>query len=197
MGHAERVRMRDFEHVAIAEFVVREFRLHAADGADQAARIVAALPDGLEPPVPLLRNIDDHRDVAIVSGLRAGEHFDERELRVALAPLVASWQPARRYGPRISESAESRPSSYRLAVTESGINGRADEPGAPVREATEPGDAPADVGLVGVGVPIGSFSGLMVLLGSYDDQDGDRPDPRDWPLALARQLQVRIYETAR
>jgi hypothetical protein len=36
----------------------------------------------------------------------------------------------------------------------------------------------------------------MVLLGSYDDAT-DRPDPRDWPLTLSRQLQVRIYETPR
>jgi len=36
----------------------------------------------------------------------------------------------------------------------------------------------------------------MVLLGSYDDVT-DRPDPRDWPLALSRKLHVRIYETPR
>jgi len=40
--------MRDSEAVAINEFVVREFRLHAAEGADQAARIVATFAVGVE-----------------------------------------------------------------------------------------------------------------------------------------------------
>jgi len=183
--------------VGITEFVVQEFRLHAADTADEAACIVAKLPDGIEPGVPLLRNIDDHRDVAIVGALHVGELFDEREQRAALGPLVASWRPVKRYGPRITESASSPPSSYRLAVTESGINDREDQHAVTAPETTAADDGPrTHVGLMWVGTPIGTHAGLMVLLGSYDDVT-DRPDPRDWPLALSRQLQVRIYETPR
>jgi len=183
--------------VSIGEFVVREFRLHTAAAADDAARIVAKFADGLEPAVPLLRNIDDHREVAIVSGLRVGEQLDDREQRTALGPLVASWQPVKRYGPRITESASSPPSSYRLAVTESGINDREEER-ADAAPTTAPDDAPTThVGLMWVGAPIGTYAGLMVLLGSYDDDVTDRPDPRDWPLVLSRQLRVRIYETPR
>jgi hypothetical protein len=175
--------------VGITEFVLQEFRLHAADTADEAARIVAKLPDGIEPGVPLLRNIDDQRDV--------GELFDEREQRAALGPLVASWRPVKRYGPRITESASSPPSSYRLAVTESGINDREDQHTVAAPETAAADDAPrTHVGLMWVGTPIGTHAGLMVLLGSYDDAT-DRPDPRDWPLTLSRQLQVRIYETPR
>jgi len=59
-------------------------------------------------------------------------------------------------------------------------------------------DAPTTpVGLMWVGTPIGSYAGLMVLLGSYDDEHGDQADQPEWPLALSRQLHVRIYETLR
>ena len=188
--------MRDSEAVSINEFVVREFRLHAAEGADQAARIVATFPVGLEPSVPLLRSIDDERDVAIVGALHVGEQLNEREQRAALGSLVASWRPVKRYGPRISESTESPPSSYRLAVTESGINDQTDQPMlAP--EVTGPAAPTNHVGLMWVGAPLESYAGLMVLLGSDEEQNADRPDAREWPLALSRQLQVRIYETPR
>jgi len=183
--------------VGITEFVVQEFRLHTADTADEAASIVARFPDVIEPGVPLLRSIDDHRDVAIVGALHVGERFDEHEQRAALGPLVASWRPVKRYGPRITESADSPPSSYRLAVTESGINGQID--GAPaLPDADSNADAPTThLGLMWVGAPIGTHAGLMVLLGSLADDVTDRPDPREWPLTLSRQLQVRIYETPR
>ena len=158
---------------------------------------MATFPVGIEPSVPLLRSIDDERDVAIVGALHVGERLAEREQRAALGSLVASWRPVKRYGPRISESTESPPSSYRLAVTESGINDQPDEPA--VAQLAMTGDAPmTQVGLMWVGAPLQSYAGLMVLLGSYDDQNADRPDARDeWPLALSRQLQVRIYETPR
>jgi hypothetical protein len=48
-----------------------------------------------------------------------------------------------------------------------------------------------------VGAPVGTYGGLMVLLGSYGDQVTGRPEPREWPLPLSRQLHVRIYQTAR
>jgi len=182
--------------VGITEFVVHEFRLHAADTADEAARILAELPEGIEAGVPLLRSIDDRRDVAIVGALHAGERFAESEQRAALGPLVAAWWPPRRYGPRITESAETLPASYRLAVTESGINGPVEE-ATPLADAASYRDAPTThLGLMWVGAPIGTDAGLMVLLGSYDDVT-PRPDPREWPLPMSHQLHVRIYETAR
>ncbi len=183
--------------MAITEFVLQEFRLRAAENVNEAARIVATFPDGLEPSVPLLRSIDDERDVAIVGALHVGERLDQLEQRAALEPLVATWQPVKRYGPRISESAESPPSSYRLAVTESGINNVDSDPVAPVAETVAPGTATTRVGLMWVGAPIGTYGGLMVLLGSYGDQAAAGPVPRQWPLPLSRQLQVRIYETPR
>jgi hypothetical protein len=183
--------------VGIAEFVLREFRLHNAEAGDEAARIVAGFSQGLEPAVPLLRNIDDHRDVAIVGALHAGERMDERAQRAALGPLVESWQPTKRYGPRITESAEAPSSSYRLAVTESGINERADERDDTVSPSAAEAAPTMHVGLMWVGVPVGSHAGLLVLLGSYEDQHADRADPREWPLAMSRQLHVRIYETPR
>ena len=74
-------------------------------------------------------------------------------------------------------------------------------PSAPAVSAavtTSSEDAPATpVGLMWVGTPIGSYAGLMVLLGSYDDEQGDQADQPEWPLALSRQLHVRIYETLR
>lgn len=200
MGHAGIARKRDPEAVGISEFVVQEFRLHAAEGADQAARIVAAFPAGIEPSVPLLRSIDDERDVAIVGALHVGERLDSREQRAALGSLVASWRPVKRYGPRITESTESLPSSYRLAVTESGINDETHQTGEPPvtgRGMTGPDAPTTHVELMWVGAPLESHAGLMVLLGSDDDQSADRPDAREWPLALSRQLQVRIYETPR
>jgi hypothetical protein len=183
--------------VAIAELVVQEFRLRAADTANEAARIVATFPDGIEPAVPLLRSIDDERDVAIVGALHVGERLDELEQHAALDPLVLSWQPVKRYGPRITESAESPPSSYRLAVTESGINDADGDPVAAAPKSAAHEEAATQVGLMWVGAPVGTYGGLMVLLGSYGDQVTGRPEPREWPLPLSRQLHVRIYQTAR
>src|SRR5688572_3072014 len=152
----------------INALVLQEFRLHAADRAGEAARIVAAFSDGIEPPVPLLTSIDDDRDVAIVRGLHAGEHpeTDPRE-RAALEPYVASWQPIRQYGPRITERSESPPTYYRLAVTESGItDGQLPEP-IP-REGAD-GNTSKRVGLLWIGSPVGTYAGLLTLLGTDDE----------------------------
>src|SRR3990170_7973726 len=94
----------------INALVLQEFRLHAADSGGEAARIVAAFSDGIEPAVPLLTSIDDDRDVAIVRGLHAGEQpeGDPRQ-RAALDPLVATWQPVKHYGPRITERSANPP----------------------------------------------------------------------------------------
>jgi hypothetical protein len=91
----------------------------------RVARIVARFPGGIEPPVPLLTSIDEHRDVALVRALHAGEKLEtDPAHRAALDHLVASWQPVKHYGPRIAERSKTPPSHYRLAVTESGIQRR-------------------------------------------------------------------------
>jgi hypothetical protein len=180
----------------ISTLVLQEFRLHAADTADEAARIVATFAGGIEPAVPLLRSIDDERDVAIVRALHPGEIQDEPEQRAALDRLAASWQPVKRYAPRITESSEGASSSYRLAVTESGINNAVEERLETVAVSAAPEGATTRVGLMWIGAPVGTYGGLMVLLGSYDDETR-RPDPRDWPLPLSRYLRVRIYESPR
>jgi len=61
---------------AINAFVLQEFRLHTATSAAEVARIVATFSGGIEPAVPLLTSIDDHRDVATVRGLHPGETSD-------------------------------------------------------------------------------------------------------------------------
>jgi hypothetical protein len=177
----------------ISTLVLQEFRLHAADSAGEAARIIAAFSEGIEPAVPLLTSIEDDRDVAIVRGLHAGEprEGDPRQ-RAALDPLVASWQPLKHYGPRITERAETPPNYYRLAVTESGINLDFEPPEAvphgPVDGTTR------QVGLLWIGRPIGTYAGLLTLVGS-DDGDTQRPEALEWPLPISRSLGVRIYES--
>lgn len=178
----------------ISTLVLQEFRLCAADAMDEAARIVTTFANGIEPAVPLLRSIDDERDVAIVRALHPGETHEESMQRAALDRLVATWQPVKRYGPRITESSDNPSSSYRLAVTESGIN--TPDPDLPASQGDVPHEGEvARVGLIWVGAPIGTHGGLMVLLGSYDDGDQGRPDAREWPLPLSRYLRVRIYES--
>lgn len=184
----------------INALVLQEFRLHAADRAGDAARIVAAFAPGIEPAVPLLTSIDDGRDVAIVRGLHAGEQTEADPMqRAALEPFVATWQPVRRYGPRIAERSDSPSTHYRLAVTESGINNAAvesrDRPGPPdpVREDLPPTSTSKRVGLLWIGQPVGTHAGLLTLLGSHDPQ-ARRSEPRDW-LPLSRSLGVRIYES--
>lgn len=180
----------------INSLVLQEFRLHDADTAGDAARIVAAFSDGIEPAVPLLTSIDDQRDVAIVRGLHAGERPEaDPEERAALDPLVASWQPIKQYGPRITERSESPPTYYRLAVTESGINNVPSEPLPAVPPAVTRNGTETRLGLLWIGLPVGTYAGLLTLLGSDGDRDVARPEPRDWPLPLSRSLGVRIYES--
>lgn len=187
-----------FNNDHIDTFVLQEFRLRVADSADEAARIVASFPGGIEPAVPLLTSIDDRRDVATVRALHAGEvvEADPGE-RAALEPLVASWQPPRHYGPRITERSESSPTYYRLAVTESGIN--KGEPRATTAVPRQLKQAPTSepVGLLWIGRPIGTFAGLLTLVGSDGGRDEVRPDARVWPLPVSRPLGVRIYESRR
>jgi hypothetical protein len=176
--------------------LLQEFRLHAADVAGDAARIVAEFSVGEEAAVPLLTSIDDHRDVAIVRALHLGEPTDgDPRPRATLEPLVASWQPVRRYTPRITERSQRPPSYYRLAVTESGINDPDGGPSSPFPPATASAATAVRLALLWVGVPIGTYSGLMTVVGTHPDRGAVRADPRDWPLPLSRYLGVRIYES--
>ena len=180
----------------INALVVQEFRLHSADTAGDAAGIVAAFSRGVGPTVPLLTSIDDNRDVATVRALHSGDVLeDDPAERVALGPLVASWQPRRHYGPRITERSESPPSYYRLAVTESGINNASSEAlAAEPRDPVDVGGA-TPLGLLWIGLPLGTHAGLMLLVGDHDNPAGAMFAPRDWPLQFSRALGVRIYES--
>jgi hypothetical protein len=180
----------------INSLVLQEFRLHAADSGGEAARIVAAFSDGIEPAVPLLTSIDDDCDVAIVRGLHAGEQPDaDPRQRAALDPFVASWQPVKQYGPRIAERSANPPSHYRLAVTESGITNAEPEPPEPPPRNVADGNTSDRVDLLWIGSPVGTYAGLLALLGT-DDGAARRSEPREW-LPLSRSLGVRIYESQR
>ena len=181
------------EGAPIGTIALHEFRLHAADRSGAAARIVAGFPSHTGPGVPLLTSIEDERDVAIVQGLRGS---DESVLdRGTLDPLVERWRPVSRYEPRIAERSTIVPSSYRLAVTESGINDVEPEAttGAAPEEPFESASSP--LGLLWIGNPVGTHAGLLTLIGNHGEHNPERPEPLDWPLPLARRLGVRIYES--
>ena len=175
-------------------FVLQEFRLRDADSTGEAASIVAAFPGAIGPAVPLLTSIDDERDVATVRALRRGETAAGHPAqRAALDPLVASWQPLKEYGPRITEHSERPPAHYRLAVTESGINNVAADAAVP-RGLPDVGTS-TRLDLLWTGVPLGTYGGMLILLGDDEDLRTIRPDPQDWPLPLSSDLGVRIYES--
>ena len=183
----------------IRVLVLEEFRLRAEDRDGAAARIVADTPRGMEPAVPLLTSIEDHRDVATIRAIHAGESTESNAAQhAALDPLVSTWAVPKHYEARMAEQSQSPPSSFRLAVTESGINA-----GGRPRPSLSEGSAEDQrtsrpVGLVWIGAPVGTHAGLLVLLGSYGDgaraADGDS---HSWPLPLSRDLGVRIYENNR
>lgn len=178
--------------------VLEEFRLRDADVDGAAARIVAASPGGIEPAIPLLTSIDDRRDVATLRALHAGESTERDAVQhAALDPLVSSWAAPKHYGPRIAERSQSPPSSFRLAVTESGINSGGMSPVTLGQESSGDGTTSHPVGLVWIGAPVGTHAGLLVLLGSYEDPRAVARDPSGWPLPLSRDLGVRIYESSR
>ena len=176
--------------------VLEEFRLRIADVNGAAARIVAASPNGIEPAIPLLTSIDDPRDVAMLRAVHAGESSEADAVRhAALEPLVTSWAAPKHYGPRITERSQSPPSSFRLAVTESGINTGGVSPVTLSQAAHADATKSRAVGLVWIGAPVGTHAGLLILLGSYDEPGAVGHDPSGWPLPLSRDLGVRIYET--
>jgi hypothetical protein len=181
----------------ITALELQEFRLNTADTAGEAARLVDSFSGGIEPAVPLLTSIDDHRDVAIVLALHAGETARSDQGRHgSLGPLVTTWQDVKRYGPRITEraaGAQGLPSYYRLAVTESGIN-EADPDELTLPQFVDDATA-APIGLLWIGAPIGTGAGLLVLVGNSDAETVDGRYAREWPLPLSRALGVRIYES--
>ena len=177
----------------IRVLVLEEFRLRETDVDGAAARIVAESPHGIEPAIPLLTSIDDRRDVAMLRAVHVGETTEtDAAQHAALDPLVSSWAVPKHYGPRITERSQSPPSSFRLAVTESGINAGG-RPRPLLGEGSPEEQASRAVGLVWIGAPVDTHAGLLVLLGSYDD-NSRAGDPSGWPLPLSRDLGVRIYE---
>ena len=183
----------------IRVLVLEEFRLRAADVDGAAARIVAESPHGIELAIPLLTSVEDRRDVATLRALHAGESTEsDAAQHAALDRLVSKWEVPRHYGPRVTERSQSPPSSFRLAVTESGINaGGSSRLPLPDR-AVEDETTTRAIGLLWIGTPLGTHAGLLVLLGSYDDDPrAVRDDPVGWPLPLSSDLGVRIYEYSR
>jgi hypothetical protein len=177
------------------DLVLEEFRLHKADTDGAAAAIVAAASEHIRDPVPLLTSIEDPCDVAtlrtVVGGAADG---DDPRRDAALGALVASWKPVKRYRARIAARSRAAPSaSFRLAVTESGIN---DEDVAPPSAWVGERTAGEPIGLLLIGVPEGTHAGLLVLVGR--DNAGpvaSRRDRAGWPLPLSHDLGVRVYES--
>ena len=174
-------------------FQLQEFRLSEADSDGTVARIVSSSHRGVEPPVPLLTSIEDRRNVAVIRAVRADEsRLPNAAQRIALEPFVSSWNAPTEYSSRISERSGTVPSSYRLAVTESGIND-AEAGAAMVPE--EPGVTSTPAGLLWIGQPVGTHAGLLVLLGNDEKPaPAAKPAARNWPLPLSKFLGVRIYE---
>lgn len=178
-----------------AIIVLDEFRLRAADTDGSAARIVSAASNDARDPVPLLTSIDDPRDVATLRAVTAGAP-DSGGPRgdAALAPLVATWQPPRRYRPRVAERSHGVvSSSFRLAVTESGIN---DEHAAPEGAWLDEPTSGEPITLLWIGIPEGTHAGLLVLVGRDELAPATGgPARAEWPLPLSRDLGVRVYES--
>jgi hypothetical protein len=151
----------------IAALVRQEFSLQEVDLDGTVANIVAASGGDAEPAVPLLTSIDDRRQVATLRALHAGESTGpDLVQRAALEPFVADWKAPTRYAPRIIERSDSPSSYYRLAVTESGINGPEPDP----LTSLSPDRAPrgsdgkrTTLGLLWIGLPVGGHAGLLVL----------------------------------
>lgn len=169
--------------------VLQEFRLNSVESIEAVGRIVEQAS-----PVPLLTSIEDPRDVATVRRIDAADSLAGDE-RTALAPFVTAWKPARRYAVRVLENALDPPDYYRMAVTESGIN---DRDRSDTVRSSEAGTGKSDpIGLLWIADPVGTHAGLLIVIGHY----GQDPFPvgaefSDWPLALSRDLGVRIYEGA-
>jgi hypothetical protein len=174
-------------HATADRLVLEEFRLSdGASHADADRALAAADPSG----VPLLTSIADERDVASVRrvGPRSSPDGDTID-HASFGDLVSRWGAVHTYRPRIAEDSLARPTSYRLAVTESGINDT--DPTFVVRgpsgQAPPSADA-APAGLLWIGAPRDSHAGLLVVIG-----DGETAADTSWPLSLGQALGVRIY----
>lgn len=199
-------------------FVLHELRLASGDGAARAraAERLASIPQRRgEQVLPLLVSIDDRRDVACVRHVRelpgAGDEAGAG-IRAALRAEPGSGRPPRVYAERARLGGRQGTHSYfRMAVTESGANERSPadtappEPGAEGTHDAGPPDArPSDAWrwdaleaeLLWIGNPIASGTGLLVVTGQHDAGAYDECGPA-WPLPLSRELEVRIYESAR
>jgi hypothetical protein len=184
----------------IQTLVLQEFRLQEVDSDGTVASIVASsAAAGAEPALPLLTSIDDRRHVATLRVLHAHESNEPDAVqRAALEPFVSNWKLPKHYAPRIIERSERPSTYYRLAVTESGINHAESDPLAifPANRSEDRADgASTSVGLLWIGLPVGTHAGLLILLGNYADPDAAGTDPRDWALPLSRDLGVRIYDS--
>ncbi len=179
----------------IQTLTVEEFRLTAVDTDGAVSRIVGAMPAGLDPAVPLLTSIDDPHDVAVVRALPGPEPDGlDSSQRSRLDPFVASWRPAKHYVSQIAEGSQRRPTHYRLAVTESGINDEIRDAPSPRVPNSAPIDGPP-IDLLWIGRPPTSHAGLMILLGDRDEARTPGSGARDWPVAMSRRFGVRIYDT--
>lgn len=167
---------------------LQELRLLAPDTDGAVARLVADSCSATD-AVPLLTSIAEGRDVAVIRAV--GDDGAAEAARDLLAPFVSEWQSPKRYSLRIAEQSQSPPAYYRLAVTESGINDTHSDVLAP--RFPRAGGTPLYPSLLWIGSPVGTYAGLLVLLGGHEDQP--RPDAADWPLPLSRALGVRIYDS--
>jgi len=181
----------------IQRLVLQEFRLRDPKARAEVERIVAGWAPELEAPVPLLTSIDDSRDVATLRGLHSGEtEAADPAQHATLDRLVASWASPKAYGPRLAERSNGPPTYYRLAVTESGIDenllSRSE------RKKARPvgtGITSSRIGLLWIGVPLGTHAGLLVLVGHYDREPLASSDIGGWPLPLSSDPGVRIYQS--
>jgi hypothetical protein len=181
----------------VSLLVLEEFRLRVADVDGTVARILSTSARGMEPLIPLLTSVDDRRDVATIRALHAGEVAEPNEpQRAALDPLVSTWAVPKQYAARIAERSQDPPSSYRLAVTESGINARGDAEREHATDADDEAGSHA-IGLIWIGAPIGAGAGLVILVGIYRDAAGAPASQLGWPLPVGRGLGIRVYESAR
>lgn len=183
---SDRVPVRSSEDMIVLD----EFRLRDADIDGGAARIVAAALMGSRDP-PMLTSIDDPHDVAVLHTVAAGSPGppDLRE-NITLGHLVAAWRCPKRYRSRIAAATDAtHPTTFWLAVTESGIS---DEPTSPDTEWLGPATSGELVAMLLVGVPVGTHAGSLVLVGRAGSalHEGGSSG---WPLPLSRALGVRVY----
>jgi hypothetical protein len=169
-----------------------------------AARLAAMPWANEEKMLPMLVSIDDRRDVAClrrVHRLPTDSEHSALRIQQALTPDAVSGGPSRCYDERAAVSGSGIHSYYRLAVTESGTNGpqprsKVTPLGSPRAFAPSDGGEPSDSGLLWIGTPVTSETGLLVITGHHDRGGFAGAKNGEWSLPLSRELGVRIYEVA-